>query len=81
MERDVPTTQYPAPRNAATRPAPMPCEAPVMIATLCDAEAVTPDSPDEVGLVDDTPGLPAAHADEDALVQPIEIGSGGLDLC
>jgi hypothetical protein len=34
MERAVPTTAYPASRNPATSPAPMPCDAPVMIATL-----------------------------------------------
>src|SRR3954452_25294149 len=34
IDRDVPVTAYPAPRNAATRPAPMPCEAPVTSATL-----------------------------------------------
>ena len=32
-----PTTAYPARRNAAARPAPIPCEAPVMIATFCDS--------------------------------------------
>jgi hypothetical protein len=32
--RAVPTTEYPARRKPAARPAPMPCEAPVIIATL-----------------------------------------------
>src|SRR4051794_38930127 len=36
-------------------------------------------SSDEVGLVDDSRGLTAADADEDALVQPAEVGAGGLD--
>src|SRR5512132_3174934 len=34
IERDVATTAYPARRNAVTRPAPMPCEAPVMTTTF-----------------------------------------------
>ena len=34
----------------------------------------------EIGLVDDASRLPAGHADEDALVQPVEGGSGRLDL-
>src|SRR4029450_212764 len=33
----------------------------------------------EVGLVDDTAGLAAADADEDASVQPVEVGRRGLD--
>jgi len=37
-------------------------------------------SSDEVGLIDHTPGVAAGDADEDALVQPVEIGRGGLDL-
>ena len=58
----------------------MPCDAPVMIATFCESGIVTPDSSDEVGLVDHAGGLAAADADEDALVQPVELGCGGLDL-
>ena len=34
IEREVPMTVYPAWRNAATRPSPIPREAPVMTATL-----------------------------------------------
>ncbi len=34
IEREVATTAYPARRNAAARPAPMPREAPVMTATF-----------------------------------------------
>ncbi len=37
IESALPTTAYPARRNAVARPAPMPCEAPVMIATFCDS--------------------------------------------
>src|SRR5258708_40247382 len=37
-------------------------------------------SSDEVGLVDDAVGLAGADADEDAFVQPVEPGRGGLDL-
>ena len=70
IERELPTTAYPAPRNAATRPAPMPCEAPVTIATF----GWSPPS-DEVRLVYDAAGLAAADADEDALVQPVELGA------
>jgi hypothetical protein len=40
----------------------------------------TGSSSDEVGLVDYGSGLAAADTDEDALVQPVEIGGGGLDL-
>src|SRR5438445_13648491 len=36
-------------------------------------------SSDQVGLVDDGAGLPAADADEDAFVQPVERGRGGFD--
>src|SRR5215211_227424 len=47
IERDVATTAYPASRNPATRPAPMPCEAPVMTATFCEpAAARIYDEPD-----------------------------------
>src|SRR3954451_19679405 len=35
---------------------------------------------DEVSLVDDTSRLAAADTDEDALVQPVEVGGRGLDL-
>jgi hypothetical protein len=38
-----------------------------------------PDLGDEVGLIDHTCGLAAGDADEDALVEPVELGSGGLD--
>src|SRR2546422_8203654 len=37
-------------------------------------------SSDQVGLVDDGAGLPAADADEDAFAQPVERGRGGFDL-
>src|SRR6266496_5245993 len=37
-------------------------------------------SSDQVGLVDDGAGLAGADADEDAFVQPVERGRGGLDL-
>ena len=37
-------------------------------------------SSDEVGLVDHAARPAAADADEDALVQPVELGGGGLDL-
>src|SRR6266496_2607985 len=37
-------------------------------------------SSDQVGLVDDGAGLPGADADEDAFVEPVECGRGGLDL-
>lgn len=40
----------------------------------------TRSSSDEVGLVDYSSGLPAADTDEDAFVQPLQIGGGGLDL-
>jgi hypothetical protein len=39
----------------------------------------TRSSSDQVGLVDYGSGLAAADTDEDALVQPVEIGAGGLD--
>src|SRR6266508_180297 len=39
-----------------------------------------PDLCDEVGLIDDSSGLAATDADEDALVEPVEIGRAGLDL-
>ncbi len=37
-------------------------------------------SSDEIGLVGDAGGLAAGHADEDAFVQPVEIGGRRLDL-
>src|ERR1700733_5200111 len=37
IERDVPTTPYPARRKLSATPAPMPCDAPVTMATLRDA--------------------------------------------
>src|SRR2546421_10688784 len=37
-------------------------------------------SSDQVGLVDDGARLAAGDADEDAFVQPVEIGRGGFDL-
>ena len=40
----------------------------------------TRSSSDEVGLVDYGSGLAAADTDEDAFVQPLQIGGGGLDL-
>ena len=42
--------------------------------------ATSADSSDEVGLVDHACGLAAGDADEDALVQPVEVVGGGLDL-
>ena len=48
-----------------------------MTATFCSSPSR---SCDEVGLVDHASGLAAADADEDALVQPVERGRGGLDL-
>src|SRR3954467_2513872 len=39
IEREVATTAYPAPRNAAVRPAPMPREAPVTTATRARSSA------------------------------------------
>src|ERR1700710_1035925 len=35
MEREVPTTRYPRVRSACASPAPMPCDAPVTMATFC----------------------------------------------
>src|SRR5437879_869530 len=58
----------------------MPCDAPVMIATFCESGIVRPDSSDEVGFVDHATGLTAADADEDALVDPVELGCRGFDL-
>ena len=52
----------------------MPCEAPVMIATFFVPGIFPPASVDEVGLVDDASGLPAADADEDVLVQRSSLG-------
>jgi len=60
-----------------TSPAPIPPDAPVMIATFLASNA---GSCDEVGLVGHASGPSAADADEDAFVQPVEIGGGGLDL-
>ena len=40
----------------------------------------TTPSCDEVGLVDHACGSPAGDADEDPLVQPVELGGRGLDL-
>jgi hypothetical protein len=37
-------------------------------------------SSDEIGLIDHAAGLATGDADEDALVQPVEIGGGRLDL-
>src|SRR5262245_32223482 len=37
-------------------------------------------SSDEVGLVDHPCGLATGDADEDSLVQPVEVGGGSLDL-
>lgn len=37
-------------------------------------------SADEVGFVNHSAGLPSGDADEDALVQPLQVGGGGLDL-
>ena len=37
-------------------------------------------SSDEIGLVNHVIGLPAGDTDEDAFVQPLQIGGGGLDL-
>jgi hypothetical protein len=63
---------------------------PVMIATFCASRIgnlgdrygrpVAPNSSDEIGLVDHASRPATANADEDALVQPVEIGSGSLDL-
>ena len=39
-----------------------------------------PSSSDEVGLVDYGSGLAAPDTDEDAFVQPLQIGGRGLDL-
>src|SRR3954454_3540532 len=56
----------------------MPCEAPVMIATS-SARKPAP-SRDQVGVVDHA-SLPAcAYADEDTLVQPVEVARRSLDL-
>src|ERR1700680_1355709 len=38
------------------------------------------DYANELGLVDNAPGPRPADADEDPLVHPFELGSGGLDL-
>src|SRR4029434_1670419 len=42
--------------------------------------STAPGSCDEVGVVDHACGVPAGDADEDALVQPVEVGGGRLDL-
>ena len=39
-----------------------------------------PGSFDKVGLVDHAAGLATRDADEDAFVEPLEAGGGGLDL-
>ena len=92
IERDEPTTAYPALRKPSARPAPMPWEAPVTITTLRGAlDSPTrgvPDgslsrmdgSSDEIYLVDHTSRLPAADTDEYAFVQPVEALGPGLDL-
>ena len=51
-----------------------------MLTTFRDSGIVVAHLLDEVDLVDHAVGLPAADADENALVHPVESGSCGFDL-
>src|SRR4051812_45763360 len=70
IAREVPTTAYPALMKAAAMPAPMPCEAPVTIATFMRPGTSRRNAARRA----------AGHADEDTLVQPVELARRGLDL-
>lgn len=67
---------YPA--NSRRRPPELRREAPTACAPMRGCGGLG--SADEVGFVNHSAGLPSGDADEDALVQPLQVGGGGLDL-